>query len=235
MIDTKDTKTKEEAKTIKDSSPKTSQGGFEISDTAASKTTRKFINKKFDKKRSRKDFNKPRSEYDQKIISMRRVTRVVAGGRRFRFSVGIVIGNRNGSVGVGIGKAGDTALAIEKALRDAKKNLIMPLLTKTKSIPYDVDAKYTASRVMMVPTPGKGLKAGGAMRTILDLLGAKDVTGKILSRSKNHVNNAKATVEALKKIGLKKPTIKPVVSETAKDNKKDITVKIVKKEKTTSK
>jgi small subunit ribosomal protein S5 len=189
--------------------PATSQGGFEISKEAQQpikRTTRKFVNKKFDKKRGgKRGPSKPRSEFEQKIISLRRVTRVVAGGRRFGFSVGMVIGDRKGSVGVGQGKASDTALAIEKAVRDAKKNMITPALTKTNSIAYDVEAKYCASRVMMVPTPGKGLKAGGAMRTILDLMGAKDVTGKIFSRSKNHVNNARATIDALKKLGMRSP------------------------------
>ena len=198
-------KEKKEIKT-----PQTSQGGFEISKEALggskTTTTRKFINKKFDKKKGgKRGPNKPRSEFDQKIISLRRVTRVVSGGRRFSFSVGMVIGDRKGSVGVGLGKASDTALAIEKAVRDAKKHMITPALTKTNSIPFDIESKYCASRVMMVPTPGKGLKTGGAMRTILDLMGAKDVTGKIFSRSKNHVNNARATIEALRKIGVRSP------------------------------
>src|ERR1700733_13482718 len=89
---------------------------------------------------------KVKPEFDQKIIDIRRVTRVVAGGRRFSFSVAIVIGDRKGSVGVGIGKAGDTALAIEKALKSAKKNMIKIQVTKGMSIPYEVDAKFAASR-----------------------------------------------------------------------------------------
>ena len=195
------------------------------------KKTRKFISKKFEKKngRRRENTGRLRNEFEQKIISLRRVTRVVAGGRRFSFSAGIVIGNRKGSVGVGLGKASDTALAIDKAVRDAKKNMITPALTKTNSIPFDIDAKYCASRIMMVPTPGKGLKAGGAMRTILDLLGAKDVTGKIISRSKNHINNARATIEALKKIGMRSP-IKVASKEDKKEEKK-----LPKKEKTLAK
>jgi small subunit ribosomal protein S5 len=206
-------KTEEKKKT---EAPKTSQGGFAMSPEAVGDNKRggkrKFINKKFDKKRGgKRGDRKPKSEFDQKIISLRRVTRVVAGGRRFGFSVGMVIGDRKGSVGVGLGKASDTALAIEKAVRDAKKSMITPLLTKTSSIPFDVSSKYCASQVILVPTPGKGLKAGGAMRTILDLMGAKDVMGKILSRSKNHINNAKATIEALKQLGLKSPVkiVKP--------------------------
>jgi small subunit ribosomal protein S5 len=195
-----------------------SQGGFEVSKEAKEKN--KFFSKRFGSKGGgrgdKKPFNKPRPEYEQKIISLRRVTRVVAGGRRFTFSVGIVIGNRNGSVGVGLGKSGDTSLAIDKAVRDAKKNMIHPRLTKTHSIPYDIEAKYCASRVMLVPAPGKGLKVGGASRAVLDLLGAKDITGKIFSRSKNHINNAKATIEALKTIGQRAPQKRVEVAEEPK-------------------
>lgn len=86
-----------------------------------------------------------RREYDQKIISIRRVTRVVAGGRRFSFSVAVVIGDRKGKVGVGVGKAGDTALAIEKAIRQAKKNMVKLNLTEKMSIGHDVSSKYCAS------------------------------------------------------------------------------------------
>jgi small subunit ribosomal protein S5 len=141
-----------------------------------------------------------RSEFDQKIINIRRVTRVVAGGRRFSFSVALVAGNGKGSVGVGIGKASDTALAIEKAFRDAKKNMTKINLTKNGSIAYDVEAKYCASRVVLRPAPGKGIMAGSSARNVLELGGIKDVSGKVLSRSKNKLNNAQATVEALKKL-----------------------------------
>ena len=180
---------------------------------------KKFINKGFEKnkrgpKRRGKRPMKARSEYDQKIVSIRRVTRVVAGGRRFSFSVTMVIGNRKGSVGVGIGKASDTALAIEKAIRNAKRNLITPNLTKNNSIPFEVSAKYCASKVLIMPTPGRGLKAGGAVRTVLDLLGADDISAKILSRSKNHLNNARATIDALSQIGMKAPV--KVEKEVAK-------------------
>ena len=89
-----------------------------------------------------------RPEFDQKIISMRRVTRVVAGGRRMSFSVTMVAGNRRGKVGVGTGKAVDTSLAIDKALRDAKKHMITVALTKNNSILHEVNAKYAASLVM---------------------------------------------------------------------------------------
>ncbi len=142
-----------------------------------------------------------KSEFDQKIIDIRRVTRVVAGGRRFSFRVTVVIGNRNGEVGIGLGKASDTALAIEKAARLAKKNRIKLPLTKTKSIPHEVEAKFTQAIVMMRPSrKGRGLVAGSAVRTVLDLAGVNDVVGKVVSRSKNKLNIAKATINALKKL-----------------------------------
>lgn len=138
-----------------------------------------------------------RPEFDQKILSMRRVTRVVAGGRRFSFSVALVAGNKKGMVGIGTGKAGDTALAIEKAFRDAKKNMRLIPLTKDMSIPHDVQAKYASSIVKLMPASGRGMVAGGAVRSVLEYAGIKDVAGKILSRSKNALNNARATVQAL--------------------------------------
>ncbi len=139
-----------------------------------------------------------RPEFDQKIISIRRVTRVMAGGRRFSFSVAIVIGDKRGKVGVGIGKAGDTQLAIEKAVRDAKKNMIVVAMNKEGHILHDVHTKYASSEVMIMPAPGRGIVAGSSVRTVLEHGGVKDVTAKIFSRSKNKLNNARAAVEALK-------------------------------------
>tara|TARA_B100000745_G_scaffold297543_1_gene244638 strand:- start:50 stop:700 length:651 start_codon:yes stop_codon:yes gene_type:complete len=141
-----------------------------------------------------------RPEYDQKIVSIRRVTRVMAGGRRFSFSVSMVIGDKKGKVGVGVGKAGDTQLAIEKAMRNAKKNLITVPMNKDHHIPHDVHTKYASSEVMIMPAPGRGLVAGSSVRTVLELAGVKDVTAKIFSRSKNKLNNARAAVEALKQL-----------------------------------
>jgi small subunit ribosomal protein S5 len=148
-----------------------------------------------DRKRSRDD--RVRSEFDQKILTIRRVTRVASGGRRFSFSVAIVLGNRKGSVGVGIGKAGDTSLAIDKATRNAKKNLLKLSLTKTSSIPHEVAVKYSSARVLLRPAKGRGIIAGSALRDVLDLAGVKDVSGKIFSGSKNKLNIARAAIKAL--------------------------------------
>jgi len=141
-----------------------------------------------------------RQEFDNKIISVRRVTRVVSGGRRFSFSIATVIGDRKGRVGVGIGKAGDTPIAIDKAMRAAKKNMIKVLLTSKNSIAHPVEAKYSSARVSVIPAPGKGVIAGSAARVVLELAGIKEVSSKILSRSKNKLNIAKATIKALEKL-----------------------------------
>jgi small subunit ribosomal protein S5 len=155
-------------------------------------------NKGFKKNfRKRTPFKREKPEFEQKILSLRRVTRVMAGGRRFSFSVAMVVGDKKGRVGFGMGKSSDTTLAIEKSVRNAKKNMVKVKLTKEGSVKYDVTGKYKASEVIIRPVHGKGLAAGGAVRTILEFAGAKEAGAKILSRSKNHINNAKATLLAL--------------------------------------
>jgi|SRR3989338_4154784 len=141
-----------------------------------------------------------KSEFDQKTLEVRRVTRVVAGGKRFNFSVALAAGNRKGSIGVGIGKGADTALAIDKATRDAKKNMTKINLTKTGSIAHRVEAKYSSAIVMLQPSPGRGIVAGSAVRTVIELAGIKDVIGKIFSGSKNKLNIARATIKALSEL-----------------------------------
>ncbi|MEK9167969.1 MAG: 30S ribosomal protein S5 [Patescibacteria group bacterium] len=148
----------------------------------------------------RANFERAKPEFDQKMIDIRRVTRVVSGGRRFNFSVAVVAGDRNGRVGVGTGKAGDTSLAIEKAFRSAKKNMIKLRLTKAMSIPHETEAKLASARVMLMPAPGRGIVAGSSVRIVLDLAGVKDIGAKIFSRSKNKLNNARATIKALEKL-----------------------------------
>jgi small subunit ribosomal protein S5 len=170
-------------------------------------------NEKKNSGRRSSSFNRVKPEFDQKILDIRRVTRVVAGGRRFSFSVALVAGDKKGSVGLGLGKAGDTALAINKALRNAKKNMIRLNLTKTMSIPHELSAKFSSSHVMLLPNKGRGLVAGSVVRDIIKLSGMKDITGKILSNSKNKLNNAKAVMSALSDISSKyaKPIQESVV------------------------
>lgn len=138
-----------------------------------------------------------RPEYDQKLLQIRRVARVAAGGRRFNFSVAVVIGDRRGSVGVGTGKAGDTSLAIDKAIRSAKKFMVRLPLTKDGSINHEVLMKYESARILLRPAPGRGLVAGSALRNVLELAGVRGITGKILSPSKNKLSIARAAVQAL--------------------------------------
>jgi small subunit ribosomal protein S5 len=159
--------------------------------------------KKNNNRRGGSSFGRVKPEFDQKILNIRRVTRVVAGGRRFSFSVALVAGDKKGAVGLGLGKAGDTALAINKALRNAKKNMIRLNLTKTMSIPHELSAKFSSSHISLRPNKGRGLVAGSVIRDIVKLSGMKDITGKILSNSKNKLNNAKAVMSALSQISSK--------------------------------
>jgi small subunit ribosomal protein S5 len=139
-------------------------------------------------------------EFDSKTISIRRVTRVVSGGRRFALSVAIVAGDRNGRIGLGTGKALDTQVAIEKALKAAKRNMMTIKLTKEKSLAHDISAKFKSADVMIMPNKGRGLIAGSSARTILSLAGLSNVTAKFYSGTKNKLNNARATMKALEAI-----------------------------------
>lgn len=135
-------------------------------------------------------------EFDQKLLDLARVTRVVKGGRRFRFRATLVIGNRKGRVGVGVGKGGDVSEAIRKAFEDGKKNMITVIMKKN-TIPQDVFCKQGSAKIILKPAaPGKGIIAGGAVRAVVDLAGIKDVVSKSLGTS-NKLNVARATIEAL--------------------------------------
>lgn len=140
-------------------------------------------------------------EYDQKVLDLRRTARVVAGGRRFSFRATLVVGNRNGKVGIGLGKGPDVASAVEKAVFQAKKNIIVVVMNDKKTIPHAVTAKYKAARIILKPArEGKGLMAGGPIRVIADMAGVKNLTAKILGRTTNKVNNGRAVIEALRKL-----------------------------------
>lgn len=149
---------------------------------------------------SRPEKERIKPEFDTKIIAIRRVTRVAAGGRRFTFSVAVVSGDRKGRVGVGLGKAGDTSLAIDKATRHAKKNMIKVKLSPAMTIPHAVESKFSSAMVMLMPAKGRGVVAGSAVRTVIEHAGIKDICGKLLSGSKNKLNIARATIKALEKL-----------------------------------
>jgi small subunit ribosomal protein S5 len=146
------------------------------------------------------DRERVKPEFDSRIIDIRRVTRVTAGGRRMNFSVAVVAGDRKGRVGVGLGKGNDTAGAVEKATREAKKHLIRVPLTAAGTIPHAVEAKLGSARIKIFPARGSGVVAGSSARAVIEMAGVKDVAAKILSGSKNRLNNARVAVAALEKL-----------------------------------
>jgi small subunit ribosomal protein S5 len=135
-------------------------------------------------------------EFEEEVIQIDRVTRVVKGGRRLRFRATVVIGNKRGKVGVGIGKSTEVTGAISKAIAQAKKNMIVvPMAGQT--IPHRVKVKFKSARIMLMPAiPGTGIKAGGSVRKVIELSGIKDVMGKCLG-SPNRLNNSQAAIMAL--------------------------------------
>lgn len=137
--------------------------------------------------------------FEEEVISIRRVTKVVKGGKNLRFSAAVVVGDKNGKVGLGLGKAREVPLAIKKAVSDAKKNLItVPVLKNT--IPYFTVGKFGSARVVLRPaSPGTGVIAGGAVRVIMELAGIKNILTKSL-RSKNTITVAQATLCGLKEL-----------------------------------
>lgn len=143
-----------------------------------------------------------KTEYESKLIDLRRVTRVTAGGKRFNFRATVIVGDHKGKVGIGVAKGADTAISLEKATRTAKKKLLKVPLTAIYSIPHEVSGKWNSAFVKIMPSykTGRGLAAGGAVRVILSLAGVKNASAKIISSSKNKINNAKAALEALKKL-----------------------------------
>ena len=154
--------------------------------------------KKFDKKKVDKPVTRREdSEFDKKLVEVRRVAKVVKGGRTLRFSALVVIGNRNGLVGVGGGKANEVPEAIEKATAEAKKHLVsVPLVGTT--IPHNIVGKFGSSEVTMFPAPqGTGVIAGGSARAVVELAGIKDIVTKAHG-SNNKINGVKATLEGLK-------------------------------------
>jgi len=143
---------------------------------------------------------KPKEEFESKLLDLARVTRVSAGGKHFRFRAVMVIGDKKGKVGVGVAKGRDVAQAIEKATRLAKKNLIEVTIADG-TILHEVSAKYGAAKVLLRPQrKGRGLVAGGTVRIICGLAGIENISSKILGTTRNKINNARATIKALQKL-----------------------------------
>ena len=147
---------------------------------------------------NRPNNSKPKSDLEDKVIEIRRVTKVVKGGRQFRFAATVVVGNRKGMVGLGTGKAKEMPDAVKKATQAASKNLIKVELIDNRTISHDIIVKEGACRVMLKPAKeGTGVKAGGPVRDVLELAGVKDVLSKSLGSS-TKINAARATLRALK-------------------------------------
>ncbi|MEA3449882.1 MAG: 30S ribosomal protein S5 [Patescibacteria group bacterium] len=202
----------EEAKNKIQDKPKSAQG------SAVNKTV--YSKRRSDKKRARpKRYEKPKDEFDQKIVDIARVTRVMAGGKRMRFRACVAIGNKKGKIAVGIDKGSDVSIAVNKAVNKAKKKIV-DISIVNDTIPHEVYYKYGAAKILFRPAGGgRGIISGGATRAILELSGIKNITTKNLGTN-NPVNIAKCTVEALD--SLKKVEVK-------KDNKN---LEKIKKEKT---
>lgn len=166
-------------------------------------------------------------EFTEAVLQIDRVTRVVKGGRRLRFRATVCIGNMKGKVGVGIGKSTEVTGAIQKAVSEAKKNMVDALMDGT-TVPHDIQVKYKSAKIRILPaSKGTGLIAGGAIRKVLELAGYKDVLTKSLG-SNNKINTSKGTIEAIslfqvtprmekanKTIGTKKETAKKPVAKKA--------------------
>lgn len=140
-----------------------------------------------------------KKDFDQKVIEVARVTRVVAGGKRMRFRALVVIGDKKGRVGIGVRKGVDVSESVNKAVNSAKKNMITVNLNDG-TIPHEIKFKYKSSVVFLKPAkPGTGVIAGGAIRQVLDMVGVKNVLSKMLGSS-NKINNVMATYLALSKM-----------------------------------
>ena len=184
------------------------------------------INNKKDNKRKRMPKEKP--EFDQQIVDLARVTRVTKGGKQLSFRATVLIGDHNGRVGYGVEKGKDVQIAVEKAVNNAKKNLIsVPFIYST--IPHVVEAKHKAAKVLLKPAPqGSGVIAGGAVRAVLEMAGVQNVSSKMLGKSSNKMNNIKATFAALK-------AFRPQALKRVEKKKETVVAPVVKEEKVAEK
>jgi len=170
----------------------------EVVETKATKNKPRKFDKRRPRNNNRPNNSKPKSDLEDKVIEIRRVTKVVKGGRQFRFAATVVVGNRKGMVGLGTGKAKEMPDAVKKATQAASKNLIKVELIDNRTISHDIIVKEGACRVMLKPAKeGTGVKAGGPVRDVLELAGVKDVLSKSLGSS-TKINAARATLKALK-------------------------------------
>ena len=173
---------------------------------------------------------KEKPEFDQQIVDLARVTRVTKGGKQMSFRCCVLIGDRKGRVGYGIQKGKDVQIAVEKAVRQAKKRMIrVPL--KKDTLPHAITAKFKAAKVLLKPAPrGSGIIAGSVIRTVLEMAGVPNASSKMLGKTNNKINNVKATFAALEsfktrttktseKISIKKNTDSSEGADTSVEKK----------------
>lgn len=157
------------------------------------------------KNKRRSKFKKEKSEFDQQIVDLARVTRVTKGGKQLTFRACVVIGNRKGKIGYGVKKGKDVQIAVEKAVNQAKKNLITVRIVND-TVPHRIEAKYKAGRVMIKPAPiGSGIIAGSSVRIVLELAGVPNASAKIMGKTNNKITNVKAVFKALESFKPAKP------------------------------
>ncbi|MFA5643918.1 MAG: 30S ribosomal protein S5 [Patescibacteria group bacterium] len=183
---------------------------------------RDFDRKKRDFSGKKRFADRPKEEFEQRILDIARVTRVMKGGKRMNFRACVVIGDKNGRVAVALGKGADVTLAVNKAVNKAKKNIVyVPIINET--LPHEIYQKFGSAKILIKPaSKGRGVIAGGVVRVILELAGVKNASSKILGTN-NKVNNSKCTVLALN-------NLKKKVLTTSSPNKEDKSVDSEKKE-----
>jgi small subunit ribosomal protein S5 len=157
-----------------------------------------------------------KDDMEQRILEIARVTRVMAGGKRMNFRACVALGDKKGSVGVGLGKGADVTMAVNKAVNRARKNMVtVPMINET--IPHGILHKMGAAKLIFKPAKkGRGVISGGVVRVILELAGVKNITSKALG-SKNKINNARCTIAALRKL---RPVETKTAAPAAKEDKK---------------
>lgn len=152
-----------------------------------------------DRRGGSSDFEK-KSEFDQQVLDIARVTRVTKGGKRFSFRATVAIGDGKSSVGIGVAKGRDVSQSIQKAVHQAKKQMVK-VPVKEHTIPHAVMAKFKSATVILKPAvTGNGVKAGGSVRAVAKLAGIENITAKLVSRTKNKINIARATIKALQQL-----------------------------------
>ncbi|MCA9347927.1 30S ribosomal protein S5 [Candidatus Saccharibacteria bacterium] len=168
--------------------------------------------------RRQQDQTPEEKQFDERVININRVARVVKGGRRFRFQALVVVGDKKGKVGVGVSKGADVTAAVTKATDVAKKNLVKVELHKG-TLPHDAEAKVGGAHILIKPaSAGTGLIAGGVVRTVLEVAGVQNVLSKSLGSS-NKINTSYATIKALQQLTPRSSWITTKLAESAKGDK----------------